>query len=167
MNDEPENTEAEEDETTSLTASEANEVVKKKKKKKKKKKIRVSSLLTHGNSTRSFLRTRGDHEHGREDGLDPNYEYRYIRKTAVDVGRRYDEGWDLVDNSDKSIVGPNHDKDTTVNTHDLVLARMPKEMHNKVKLVAGAISRQSITGAMNFDGSEDDGKTGISFAEDQ
>lgn len=142
-------------------------VTKKKKKKKKKKKIRVSSLLTHGSSTRSFLRTRGTHEGGREDGLDPNYEFRYIRKTAVDIGRRHDEGWDLVDNSDQSIVGPNNDNDSTVNTHDLVLAKMPKEMHDKVKLVAGVRSRERITGAMDFEGSEDDGKTGISFAEDQ
>lgn len=164
MNEEPENNEEEKKDTT-LTASEV--VKKKRKKKKKKKKIRVSSLLTHGNSTRSFLRTRGNHEGGRVDGLDPNYEYRYIKKTAVDIGRRYDEGWDLVDNSDNSIVGPNHDGDATVNTHDLVLAKMPKEMHDKVKLVAGAISRKSITGAMNFDGAEDDGKTGVSFAEDQ
>ena len=78
MNEEPENT----NENEEPVAPEVTEAPKKKKKKKKKKReMHVSSLLTHGKSTRAFLRTRGTHEGGREDGLDPNYEYRYIRKT--------------------------------------------------------------------------------------
>lgn len=163
MTNEPENEITEEENTTEVEKV----VVKKKKKKKKKKKMRVSSLLTHSNSTRSFLRTRGNHEGGREDGLDPNYSYRYIRKTAVDIGRRRGEGWDVVDNSDGSIEGPCHEGDTKVGTHDLVLAKMPKDMHDQVKRVAGDVSRKRIEGAMAFDGSEDDGKTGVRFAEDQ
>jgi len=160
MNDKPENEET-------VTPEVDYNPKKKRKKKKKKRKMFVSSLLTHGKSTRSFLRTRGNHEGGREDGMDPNYEYRYIRKTATDIGRRRDEGWEVVDNTNKEITGPQHDNDTTIGTHDLVLAKMPKELHNKVKYVAGARSRQRITGAMSFDGSEDDGKTGITFAEEQ
>jgi hypothetical protein len=83
------------------------------------------------------------------------------------MGRRKDEGWEPVDNSDGSITGPNHDGGSQVGTHDLILHRMPKDHHSEMKSIAGDISKQRVTGAMDFDGAEDDGKTNISFADDQ
>ena len=97
-----------------------------------KKKAMTSSVKTHAADTPKYLDVHKK---------DPSKAYRFVRKTAQDVGRRQMDGWVIVNNEgDNSPLGPNYDGSSQIATDDLVL--METSIENRDALRARPIARQ-------------------------
>ena len=97
-----------------------------------KKKAQTKSVKTHALDTPKYLDV-----HKKQDGM----AYRFVKKTAGDIGRRKLDGWEVVDgNKPDAPLGPNYDGSSQIGTEDLVLMQTPVE--NRDRLRAAPIERQ-------------------------
>jgi len=104
--------------------------------KKTTKKARTSEVKTHAYSTPRHLGLRGQ---------DPDKAYYYAKKDDGSVGIREQMGWSVAKRTE-SLQGPGKKDSSTIETHDLILLEMPKEMHDQIKDQASLRSKARING---------------------
>jgi hypothetical protein len=98
----------------------------------KKKAAKSSGVKTHALDTPKYLDL-----HKKKSGM----AYRYVKKTAQDIGRRKMDGWVITDGSaDNAPLGPNFDGSSQIGTDDLVL--METTIENRDMLRSRPLERQ-------------------------
>lgn len=98
-----------------------------KKVKKVRKKAKTSKVKTHALSSRRRLAVKG---------TDPDMVYRHVRKEDDGVEFRKQDGWEQVQKGGK-VTG-------ALETHDLILMEISKDLHDEIKNIPGERSRRRI-----------------------